>query len=891
MEEEIITIASLTIDSEKAAGTIAETKKELLLLQQTNSDLRKVIKQTGDATGEQSQKFVENEARIKQLNATYKEQTTALNSLTLSQLKENDSLVKVAKSQGQAEIQNKELISIRKQLNAETEDGAKGIELINEKLDKNNKFINANSSALEKQKNNVGNYQGALDGLDGILEKFGISGQQARTVVTGFTSSVSKGANDVTNYAGSMVKATASTLGFGNATNRAKEVQTLQSIATTGQTTANAGLATSTVGVTAATNASTLSLKAFTVALAATGIGLIVIAIGLLFNYLKDLDPLLDKIEQGFAAVGAVVRVLGQALATLSFDGLGDSMSKAADEAIKLKEAQQDLADLQNSQEVANAKASQQYDELILKSKNRTLSDKERVAFLQKAEKIEEQNYKQRAALAQAELNNAIKNAEIKGQLSNQEIENLRKNTLAYGTYLLNTGKITEEDLAQLKNAELGKIAIDAESTKRLEKNQNAQDKLQDDAEEKRKAAAEKAKAAAEKARQQAEADARNRIEIFKLEAKANDITADQKIATAKRVFEMENELAEKSLNGTEQQKKLIENRQNLSSEILSIAEETINAELEVQKKFTEDKKKINEEEKENLLANSRFLKQIQIDRINSELISEAEKAKAKEEIEAGYLENVSLINQNFEAAEKERKAVADQEQETLKDVAFEMRMLRLEEEGLAESELKKLQLENDFNEKMILLDAELEAEKKTAKEVSAIKQLEEAKYAKATKAIDKEVQATKRNANINIVKDSLAAAATIFGESKALSVATALINTYQGITAGVALGYPQSIPAVIIAAATGFAAVKNILSTNKGGGGGGSGGSMAAPSAASMQQSAAKNSFENPARTETIAQIEVPPVIPSTPTTQPVLVLETLNEAKNLQEVKINSN
>lgn len=59
---------------------------------------------------------------------------------------------------------------------------------------------------------------------------------------------------------------------------------------------------------------------------------------------------------------------------------------------------------------------------------------------------------------------------------------------------------------------------------------------------------------------------------------------------------------------------------------------------------------------------------------------------------------------------------------------------------------------------------------------------------------------------------------------AKAIGVANALINTYQGISAGVKLGFPAAIPAVISAAATGFGAVKNILATKipgKSGGGG----------------------------------------------------------------------
>ena len=70
----------------------------------------------------------------------------------------------------------------------------------------------------------------------------------------------------------------------------------------------------------------------------------------------------------------------------------------------------------------------------------------------------------------------------------------------------------------------------------------------------------------------------------------------------------------------------------------------------------------------------------------------------------------------------------------------------------------------------------------------------------------------------------------TAFG--KGVSVASALISTYEGIAKGVKLGYPLAIPAVIAASATGFAAVKNILKTPVPGGGGGNtpAGSMNSP-------------------------------------------------------------
>lgn len=59
------------------------------------------------------------------------------------------------------------------------------------------------------------------------------------------------------------------------------------------------------------------------------------------------------------------------------------------------------------------------------------------------------------------------------------------------------------------------------------------------------------------------------------------------------------------------------------------------------------------------------------------------------------------------------------------------------------------------------------------------------------------------------------------FEASKAWAMADALISTYQGIAAGVKLGWPLAIPAVAWAAATGFAQVSAIKNQSFGGAGG----------------------------------------------------------------------
>jgi hypothetical protein len=72
---------------------------------------------------------------------------------------------------------NKALREERKKLDLDSESGQKRAQEINQQLDKNTDLIKSNSSALEKQRLNVGNYSGALDklvpGLGATAQGFG----------------------------------------------------------------------------------------------------------------------------------------------------------------------------------------------------------------------------------------------------------------------------------------------------------------------------------------------------------------------------------------------------------------------------------------------------------------------------------------------------------------------------------------------------------------------------------------------------------------------------------------------------------------------------------------------------------------------------------------------
>lgn len=907
MAEEIINIATLTIDKTEANKSIVDTKAQIFELQKANAELRKDISKNGDTTGEQTKKFVENERALKELQARYRTQSAAINDLTLSELKGNKALTDVAKSRAQAIAQTKELKTIRDQVNTSTEEGAQALALLNDKINQNDEYLRNNASAQEKAATITGNYRQALFGVDAALEKFGINGEQARTIVKGFGEGVTGVAKDVTDLTAKLVDGVRAQIGFKTSTQLAAESQISQTAATEAQTVATEVQAVATeaqaaatvelaVGqevATVATDASTVSLYGFATALAATGIGAIVILVVALISYLVKLDPVLDAVERITAGVAAAFSSLGKAIFNLDFSNLIGGMGDAYDAASKLKGAQQELADLQRSQEVANAKASQQYDELILKSKNRTLTEQQRIAFLNKAQKIEEENFKQRSNLADAELKNAIEAARIKGELSQKEVANLKANTLAYGNYLLNAGKITEEQLEAIKKAELGKIDIQSEATKRLEKSQNAEDKLADEAAQKAKDRADKQKAAEERALQATIKSKETQIAVERAKNAQLNQSAEERLAFIRRVTEKELALIEfksskKVITEKEAQLASLNILKGQSSAILELSQKTISDEIEGQKKKFEDRKKLSEQDMLDELSNAAFLKSVQEKSVEDSKLLESDKAAARLEIQKGYLESVDIIEKNYAANKKQAEEQARQEEQTLIDARAEMEILALQEKGATELEIQRASLDLQMEQKKLALDLDFANEKKTAEEVRVLKEVEDKKYAVATKKIDDQIRAAKRATALGMVKDSLAAASAIFGENKAVAVAMALVNTYEGISAGVKLGYPAAIPAVAAAAATGFAAVKNILKTDKSGGsaGGDSGGTSAAGGTASTPTAV----FSNPARTQTVATVNAPPLQDVQPTVTPVLVVADLNEVQKNQLVKINS-
>jgi hypothetical protein len=258
--------------------------------------------------------------------------------------------------------------------------------------------------------------------------------------------------------------------------------------------------------------------------------------------------------------------------------------------------------------------------------------------------------------------------------------------------------------------------------------------------------------------------------------------------------------------------------------------QEKINEEkLAAEKKLAEEQKELKEKTAAEDTEFQKRLNEILVETRLQGIKDENEKARAElvaqqEQELADLAEDTKLRAEQKLAIQKQLEIKNKQELDAL-DQSFAEADAVKELDDL-DKEIAKadqsLQIEkNLLDQKQMLLQAQLDAgliSEQAFNQANA--ELTNARIELAQKEADAKVQL------LQAVGQSLNMASDLVGKDtkagKALGVASAAINTYQGIAAGVKLGYPAAIPAVAMAAATGFAAVKNILAVKVPGGSGG---------------------------------------------------------------------
>lgn len=171
------------------------------------------------------------------------------------------------------------------------------------------------------------------------------------------------------------------------------------------------------------------------------------------------------------------------------------------------------------------------------------------------------------------------------------------------------------------------------------------------------------------------------------------------------------------------------------------------------------------------------------------------------------------------------------------KDMAAWIKQQEMQVEAIKQRYMTEEQLEAEHRETMNIIGSEFDAAKfESEAQWRSIREQAEAEHLQrmtdmnrsAYEGIQNLIAARWGNAvasTAGAMKSILGTMATgsrkAFEASKAWAMADALISTYQGIAAGLKLGWPMAIPAVAWAAATGFAQVSAIKNQSYGGAGG----------------------------------------------------------------------
>ena len=402
-------------------------------------------------------------------------------------------------------------------------------------------------------------------------------------------------------------------------------------------------------------------------------VGWIIILVNMvtsLTSTFMDFAPVADFVGNSLAKLGAIFSVLknnvigvitGQkSLGEALRDTTGD-MAKQIAEAERLAEATRDLEDKQEALNVQQKLYKNEIDKLLLQSRNRTISEEERMKLIDKALEVETNAYNERKKLADDELRLVQDKLIQQGNLSASEAVRLRVDGLAYARDIENRKNLKNEEIKNLARALENQAAIDNESIQLREKAMVRRDKIEEDAENKAAKRLEnsRAKRLADQQAQVKQMEMNLRIE----QAQTETITEE----SAMNIW-----LAEKAINdqkisyglmtNEEYKLSLIESEKRYNAAIMGMVQDLSD---EAQKQIADDvakqtKNKDDAAAKEIQRINTDFQNRMELSRASldaeAEMQKQALETKRLAEVEAAEKNgaDISLINQKYAEAELE---------------------------------------------------------------------------------------------------------------------------------------------------------------------------------------------------------------------------------------------
>lgn len=156
------TVLSIKVDSSQAVQSIVEYQRKIEQIRADEAELKKQIKESGDATGELSRKLVEFGEVRKAYSRIVSEQSKAVQNNIKIQTKEADSL-----NQLRARLSN--LTKQYDEMSKAQRESAEGLKLKDE-INDITKALKGGEEGTQRFYRNVGNYAGSLQGLFSNLQ-------------------------------------------------------------------------------------------------------------------------------------------------------------------------------------------------------------------------------------------------------------------------------------------------------------------------------------------------------------------------------------------------------------------------------------------------------------------------------------------------------------------------------------------------------------------------------------------------------------------------------------------------------------------------------------------------------------------------------------------------
>ena len=400
----------------------------------------------------------------------------------------------------------REMTKARNEANLSTAEGRATVQSLNQAIDANNAKIKSNIDSLTKQRMNVGNYKKDIQDAIPALDKF-----------TGGAVSAGQGILTMTK-------------------------QALTFIATP-------------IGAILATVAATLALVTAALKRSEPALDFFDDVIGSITERARFL-------VDNLAAIGSVLGNVftgNMAEAAATTGRLAEEFKNAQRESQRLREEFRELEDEEAKLIAATAGTEAQIKALIIQSKNRTLTEKERIALLKQAEELERTSTEQKVAFENRKSAATIQQIGTERDLRQAQGETID----AYVQRLIASEKLSGEEKKAVAEAYAARVNASTATLALQEKIQNAQDAAYAKEEEAAKASSERKIAIAK-----AEADAK--IAILYEEKGLRDalaaINLAQEQAERERILQANTEFKEEQeLDSDEVTEYLIQNEDRLA--------------------------------------------------------------------------------------------------------------------------------------------------------------------------------------------------------------------------------------------------------------------------------------------------------------------------------------